>query len=304
MALDTSAMSAQTALLSDKLITKAIANAATAQLLISSQNFQSGVKTSGAVLKMSANIVVQDGATCSRNPLDNSVFSDTKIEVAPLKTNDNICAKTFYNTYLQSKVSKGQNDETIDGAVIEAITSKKIEAIGAYNERLLWSGDKALAGSNELHFIDGIRKQAKTGGATLLTVTTGSTISTLSKLQEAYLKTNINVRHDEDFYAFIGEDTYDYILMDLAKLNVFKPVEDNKLYGSRAKFQVVPGLNGTGEVYFGKLENLQLGTDGEGDMDTVQIKESPIDQNWFMDFNWTLGIKVIYPEEFAYAVGI
>ena len=301
MAFDTSAMTAHSELISDKLIAKAIANSATANMLIQSQNYQSGVKSSATILKLSADITVQLGDSCDRNPLGNSVFTDEKIFVTPLRVNENVCAKSFYNTVLQSKVSKGQNDEVIDDSVIFAVTEKKIKGIASFNEKLLWNGDTALAGSNPLHYFDGIRKQVKTGG-TALVLPTGTTLTMDLKLKEAFLKTNIDIRHDEDFFIFISEQVYDEYLAALSAKQITQPVDSTRVFGTSAKFAVVPGLNGVNEIYLGKLENLQMATDGEDDSESVQIKPNPIGSSMFMDFNWSLGIKVIYPEEFAYLV--
>jgi len=298
MALDVSAMTAQTALISDKLITKAIANSATAQMLISSGNYQAGVKSQEAVLKMSANVTVQSGANCGRNPLDSTVFGEAILKVAPLKSNDNICAKTFYATYLQAAISKGQVDESIDSTIIEQITAKKIEAIASVNEKLLWNGDTAALPATGLQFIDGIRKQAKVGNTALTLV--GA--DTLARLQSAFLQANVDIKHDEDFYIFVSEQVYDEYLMNLANRNVFQPTDSNKLFGSTGKIFVAPGLNGSREIFMGKQENIQLGIDGEGDSQYAKLKYSDETDSWYLDFAWSIGVKVIYPEEFAFAV--
>lgn len=298
MALDVSALSAQTELNSNKLITKAIANSATAKALIDSGNYQAGVKSRSAVLKMSAGVTVQSGANCGRTALDTTTFGEAIITVAPLKTNENICQKAFYGTYLQAAISKGQHEETISDEIIEQVLAKKIEAIAAVNEKLLWNGDTAANVATGLQFFDGIRKQAKVGNTALTLVGT----DTLSRLQSAYSQSNIDVRHDEDFYVFVSEQIYDEYLLNLANKNVFKPTEDMKLFGTTGKIMVVPGLNGTREIYMGKLENIQLGTDGLDDSEKTSLVWSVETQSFYLDFAWTLGVKVIYPEEMAFAV--
>ena len=298
MALDVSALSAQTELISNKLITKAIANSATAKALIDSGNYQAGVKSRSAVLKMSAGVTVQSGANCGRTALDTTTFGEAIITVAPLKTNENICQKAFYGTYLQAAISKGQHEETISDEIIEQVLAKKIEAIAAVNEKLLWNGDTAALPATGLQFFDGIRKQAKVGNTALTLVGT----DTLSRLQSAYSQSNIDVRHDDDFYVFVSEQVYDEYLLNLDNKNVFKPTEDMKLFGTTGKIMVVPGLNGTREIYMGKLENIQLGTDGLDDSEKTSLVWSIESQSFYLDFAWTLGVKVIYPEEMAFAV--
>jgi hypothetical protein len=298
MALDTTALSAQTDLISNKLITKAIANSATAKKLIETSNYQAGVKTRAAVLKMSAGVTVQSGANCGRNPLDTTVFGEAVIVVAPLKTNENICAKAFYGTYLQAAISKGQHEETISDEIIEQVLAKKIEAVAAVNEKLLWNGDTAANVSTGLQFIDGIRKQAKVGNTALTLVGT----DTLSRLQNAYSQANIDVRHDEDFYVFVSEQVYDEYLLNLANKNIFKPTDDMKLFGTTGKLFVAPGLNGSREIYMGKLENIQLGTDGTDDSEKAGLVWSVETQSFYLDFAWAIGVKVIYPEEMSFAV--
>ncbi|MCX2486605.1 hypothetical protein [Pedobacter sp. MR2016-24] len=299
MAINTDALSEQVALISDDIILKVIGGSATAELLTSTGNVQSGVKFETAVLKMDADVVLQDGDTCSRNPLDETKFDSAKIRVAPIATAENICPKKFYATYLQHVVSDGQNNETIDAELVNKIIGAKVKKIANKNEKLLWSGDVTLPASNELHFIDGIRKQVKAVSGTSITVT-GAT--TLDKLVSAYKQANLDVKHDEDFYIFMGQDTYDDYYFDLSKLNIVKPVEDFKLYGSGSgKFKIVPGLDRTKEVYLGRLANLQMGTDGTDDSQKTELVWSVETKSWYLDFAYTIGIKVIYPEEFAYA---
>lgn len=278
--------------------TLSVRNAQTAKLLIDSGNFQANVKGSAAVLKLDVEANFQDGSTCSRTALGSVKLSDTTIEVASIADYQNLCPKSLYNTYYAKMLSEGQNPEAeFDMAFIDDIMLKRAENIAAEVEVMLWAGDKSLSGSNNNKYIDGILKQIPAGGTAsyLELSTTGADI--VLKLQAAYNSMPVEVRNKEDFRIFVGEDVFDEYSIALANKNVYKPVEDFMIFGTRAKLVPTSGLNTTDKIVAIRLSNLQLGIDGRADADSATMYFSQETKNWYQDFNFSVGIKVIRTSE-------
>jgi len=170
-------------------------------------------------------------------------------------------------------------------------------------EQLIWQGDTSLSSGN-LKWINGILKQITSGTAGTNYTNIDSTKTTvLEQLQEAYSKMPIKARKAADFKIFIGEDMYDSYVADLAKLNIFKPVEDTKLYGTSAVLVPTAGLNGTYKIVATRLSNLQLGLDLESDLDKASLRFSNETEQWYMDFHFAVGVAIVYTaaSEIGYA---
>lgn len=279
---------------------KAVAESKTAKLLIENKAVQTGVKGSAAILKMDADVNLQDGSTCARNPLGNTNVTDKKIVVTPLKDEQNFCPKTVYNSYFSEFITSGQNPETEDFTpdFIKAAMDFRASKINLAVENLIWNGDTALTGSNPLKYVDGIVKQTLAGSYVNLSSVTGATI--VEKLQNIYLGMPAEVRTKDDFRIFIGEDLYGEYLVALANKNIFKPIEDMTLFGTTAKLFPTAGLNTDKKVIATRISNLQLGLDGEGEMDYADLKFSTETNQWYFDFHFAVGVSVIYPEQVGY----
>lgn len=271
-----------------------IGGSATAKALIDSSNVQFGVKGETAILKMDIDVNIQDNSACAgRSPLGDVRLSDAKIVVTPLKDTKNLCVKTIYNTYhaFQALNAGSYNGTELNEAFAEKIMNERAKAIASVNEKMLWQGDKAST-TNALNMrrINGVLKQI-----TAATAATGADI--VAKLQGVVTATNIDLLQHDDFYIFMGQDTFNAYKMALAGKNIFQHVEDNMLFGTTAKIMVVPGLNGSSTVVASRLSNLQLGLDLQSDFDQAKLKYDESSEQYFQDFYYALGIAVVYPAE-------
>jgi hypothetical protein len=270
---------------------KAIAGAATAKLLIDSRNVQFGVKGTAAILKLNSDVTLVDSSNCGRTGGSNIALSNKNLVVKPIADEANLCPATLWNTFYAESVAIGQApQEELLPAFADAIMTDRAMKIAAVNEQLIWRGDVSLIGVTNLKRIDGIVKQV-----TGTTVATGAT--TLAKLQTMFKNTDIDVRSQEDFHIFIGQDIYAEYLLDLAALNIYKPTEDFVLFGTVGKLFVAPGLNGSRVAVTSRLSNFQLGLDGEGDADRAEMRYSIETKQYYQDFNYALGVAVIWSEE-------
>lgn len=297
MALDVTGASAYVETNSRKMAAKVIATAQTAALLMASGNVQTGVKGSTPVLKIDADVVLQDGSTCGRTGAGDVRLSDVMITVKPLKDLQNYCSRTLYNTRFSWALRTGSDPEEEGWApeFINEITDMRSAKIAAWVEKMLWQGDTTLTGSNNLKFIDGIIKQMATGGLTI----TGTGTTYWEKLQTSVVKMPIDVRSQDDFVIFVGQDVEAAYGMEMANRNLYKEGAVNYLHGTNYKMIAVAGLNGTNKAWYGRLGNLQLGLDGDKDIDKAKLTYDINSELWYLDFHFAIGIKVIFTDEAA-----
>lgn len=291
MAIDVTGASAYVALASRDIITKVVAGAETAKLLINSGNFQGGVKGEVAVLKMDAEVVLQDANGCSRTPAGNVVLTDAKITVVPLKDLQNLCPKALYKTYFSWALRTGADPSTEgwEPAFIDEVEDLRARKIANWIEKLIWLGDTTLVGTNNLKWFNGIIKQVGVAGFPITAVGT----SVWAKLQSAFLQFPVDLRSQDDFRIFLGWDAFGQYGLEMANRNLFVTGNETTLHGTSAKIVAVSGLNGTMKAAFTRLSNLQYGFDGASDEEKATLMYSVETTNWYQDFYFSVGIKVI-----------
>ncbi|RZK45905.1 MAG: hypothetical protein EOO97_00280, partial [Pedobacter sp.] len=183
MSFDVSGLSAYVQNNSKAIATKAVANAQTAKLFIENGSVQTGIKGTAAILKMDADVSLQDAACGIRNPLGGITLSNKTITVKPIMDVQNVCPKTLYSTFYAEMIKKGQApQEELTPEFAQAIMDLRAKKISAVVEKLLWQGDTAITGAtNNLKRIDGIVKQVGSGFAI-----TASGADVIAKLQSIY----------------------------------------------------------------------------------------------------------------------
>ena len=297
MALDMTGATVVTTKVSDKIRTKIVAGSKTAALLISSGNVQYGVKGRAAVLKMDSDVVIQAG-TCGRNVSGDTRLANVFIDVVSLKDMQSMCPKALNNTYFEKLAKQGTSPENgFDAQFVSDVGEYRGAKIQNANEMLLWQGDTALPSGN-LKWIDGIIKQQGATGE----ITIAPTATTMvEQLQSFISQVPILFRTQEDTVLFVGEDTAMNYGIELVNKNLFKDPDSMTVLGTKLKMEDVPGLNGTNKIYLTRLSNLQLGLDGQGEDDKFDMFYSKDAAIWYMDFWWTIGIKVIEDTEVYWA---
>lgn len=299
MAFNVSGLADYVDLHSKEIAAKAVADAPTAALLISSGDVQVGVKGKTAVLKLDADVTFQDGASCGRTASGDTTLSEAILEVNPIKDIQNICSKSLYNTHYAWALKTGQDPEQEgwDASFAQYIMDLRSSKLKFEVEKLIWQGDKS--GSGNLQYIDGILKQATVALGAVDISTDETTI--VEQLQDSFSKMPIRISSKDDFRIFIGQDMYNRYKLALANKNIYQPTDDFTLFGTSAKIQPVSGLNDTNKVIMTRISNLQLGLDGSDETDKAVLRYSQETENWYMDFHFAVGIAVVYPQEAGYA---
>jgi len=276
-----------------------VASANTAKALIDSKNVQMGVRGSAAILKLNSDVVLVDASSCGRVANTAVALSNKNIVVKPIADYLTICPEALWNTFYAESIGNTQApEEEFLPAFANAIMEDRAKKIAFANEQLLWQGNTSLTGATNLNRINGIITQVTGTTGTTLTVT-GATI--VEELQNMFLQVPVNISEQDDFVIAIGRDTYNKYLVSLALKNIFRPVDDNSIYGTSGKFFVTNGLNGTNQAYALRWSNLVLGMNGDGEADKAELRYSIETRSWYQDFEYSLGIAVIYPNEVFYA---
>lgn len=280
-----------------KLVVDGVKEGKTSKLLIDSGNFQSGVLSRAAILKMDTNITLQKQG-CGRVAMGTTSFGETFLEVEKLASYKDICFDVIEGTYLDYALMSTSNDpedRVLQGEYIKEIFAKEVALINLEVEKNIWSGDKTL--TNNLKHIDGIKKQL--AGVTATTVA-GDTIA--KKLQKVYYAMDEDRRLLEDAYIFISESLYEEMYTEQYNLNLVREDVLFKVPGTQIKLFPTPGLSGTREVYGMNLSNLQLGFTGAPETDNIEMFYSKDDNIFKTNAFVSVGIKVITPSQVVKAV--
>jgi hypothetical protein len=304
MGFDISKLASYVAYIDPVLFSKSVAGARTAADLIAAGSVVFG-KGKVAVRTMNLDANFQSGDdSCARNASGDIILGNVNMDIVRLKQEKNLCFQdlenTFYALLVNGSIQPSEEGPNADfaNAVVDTAVSKQSEV----NERGLWISSTGLTASFGPDFTNynkynGIVTQLAATSSVIALTASGSTM--VEKLQNAVLTMPIKISSASDFRLAVGQDTYNSYLVALAGKNIYKPTEDQIVFGTSARLWVVPGLNGTGKVVGIRLSNLRLGMASQADMDRIEmeyIKDS-VFHGWTMDNYFSIGVVVIDPSE-------
>lgn len=278
----------------NEIATKAITEASTMKLLMQNKAVQFG-KGSNTVTTMTNSVTFSDGSACGRVEDAATTFSQRKISYVPLKVNKTYCYRNLYSTVLATALSKGQSNESMDSTTWAAVAEDIAKNISFEYEKLTWQGDTTLTGN--LSWYDGFVKLI-TGAGTTLTLT-GSDI--IAKLQSAASQIPINLKSQEDFRIFIGQDTMAALELALYNKNLYNPGGLTNIPGTTVKLEVVSGLNGTNKIIGSRISNLRAIMDEAGEETKAVMFFKQDTQESLIDFYFGGGVQIVFPSEAYYA---
>lgn len=314
MAFDISGLSAWVPNIDNTLFKEAVAGSTTAKDLIDAGSVVFG-KGDVAILKLDLDANFQSGDdSCVRNASGDVTLTNGTMTIYRIKDEKNLCFSKLQNTYYQlmTKGSIQPSEETATPEFANELIKLRVAKLAEANEKAIWIGYSAATASsvhngitygtdyanyNKFH---GIIQQVAAGSPIGMTLS-GSGI--VAKLQNAYLSMPVATRSQADFRIALGQDLFETYKAALASTAATIGVpSENTIFGTSAKFWVVPGLNGTNKVYAIRLSNLRLGMNDFNDLDRVQleyIKDATF-HGWTSDVYFSIGIKVIDPTEVGY----
>lgn len=290
------------------LITKSLFDARTVSLITK----QVGVKYVSALNLMDTTTAFTYGNTCGFNGSGNTTdFTQRTLTAVHTKVHEAICPKSLEQYWMQTQLTAGSMPTTIPFE--QAYAEQKVKSIQKALETAVWQGTGA-SGSitgfasifNTASVVD--LNDAAYGWATDLTFATlQSTSSNAIKLLNTF-ETNLSadIKGYDDVVIFCGYDVFTAIKQGLVAENYFNisylnGVENYELTlpGSNIKLIGVNGLNGTYDLYAGRLAHFIFGTDLLNEEERFEIfyaKEA--DEVRFV-CEFKAGVQIAFPDQCA-----
>lgn len=288
MALDLSKLGTYTREASPEHLTNSIMGADTVNFLKSQGGVMVGVKGSENISFLDGDVHFQDGSECGRNPLGTTSFDLGKIEVSPIKVEENLCPKKLEKTWMVEYLSQGQTyTEMIFANDIMKLKSAKIAKA---NELAIWKGDKEAVDVN-LNKYDGFILQLPTAEV----LPPDSTLT--KRLQKALLTVPAEVKNAEDFFIIMSHENKELLDMERANADYNNEGDYAKLFGTSKKIQALGGLIDEDLFIFARARSFRVATDLLGEEDSASMEYSNESKNIYLDYHFALGTKLIFKDE-------
>ena len=258
-------------------------------------NLQTGVKHSAALNILNTSVAFGDGATCGWDEAGTSAFSQRVLEVGNYKVNMSFCDRAmlkYWNGY-EVRVAAGQKSLPFEEEFVEGVISDIKDKM----ERNIWQGVKAT------DRMDGILT-ILAGEQSVIKPTVAQGATAYDKALAAYKA--IPAAKLDKAAIFMGVDEFRDLVLELTSKNLYHYDPANnaetlsyKLPGSNVIVEGVEGLDGADKEYIigGRLSNLFVGVDLEGDTDTFDFWYSKDDRIFKLAIEFALATQVAFPDE-------
>jgi hypothetical protein len=313
MALAFSGLSAYTKQLVKPLLTSAVFDAKTQQLILASGIVIPNVKSSVAIPLMETDAVFA-AQSCSFDASGTTTFSQRTITVGKIKVEEKICPKDMEAYFTQEALKAGSTYEDFGNSDFQkAFLDKKNVRIASQLETAIWQGDATGATAN-LNKFDGLQKLIAAGSPVLANVSgytgiTGSPIATvnasnvIAATEGIYKAIPVQVLSKGDVKIFVGNDWYRLLILAYREKNMFSynPQDSQAasfiLPATNVEVISVNGLNGTGDAYAISLANMAMAVDllDEENAYKLWFSEDNNDVRYRVEFK--IGVNVAFTNE-------
>jgi hypothetical protein len=283
------------------LITKSLFDARTVSLITK----QVGVKYVSALNLMDTTTAFTYGNTCGFNGSGNTTdFTQRSLTAVHTKVHEAICPKALEQYWMQTQLTAGSRPTTIPFE--QAYAEQKVKSIQKSLETAVWQSDStvtagAMDGFAKI-FADASVSNLNSGSLTYASLLTASNAILLLNQIESGLPADI--RGYDDVVIFCGLDVFLRIKQALVAENYFNisylnGVESFELVlpGSNIKLIAVNGLNGTYDLYAGRLAHFIFGTDLLNEEERFEIfyaKEAD-EVRFVVEFK--AGVQIAFPDQ-------
>ena len=281
------------------LITKSLFDARTVSLITK----QVGVKYVSALNLLDTTTAFTYGNTCGFNGAGNTTdFTQRSLTAVHTKIHEAICPKTLEQYWMQTQLTAGSRPTTIPFEQVYA--EQKVKSIQKALETAVWQSTGAggsMDGFAKI-FNDASVFDLNAGGLTYASLLTASNAILLLNQIESGLPADI--RGHDDVVIFCGLDVFLRIKQALVSENYFNISYLNGaesfelvLPGSNIRLIAVNGLNGTYDLYSGRLSNFIFGTDLLNEEERFEIfyaKEAD-EVRFVVEFK--AGVQIAFPDQ-------
>lgn len=306
MALSLGSLSAYTKQLVKPLLTSAVFEAKTQQMIKDGGIIIPQAKSVVAIPLMDTDAVFQSDS-CSFDPSGTTTITQRTITVGKIKIEEKICPKDLEAYFTQEALKAGSTYEDFGNADFQAAyLAKKNARIAAQLETAIWTGTVATTKFDGLStLIDAgspidANVSGYTGVATISTITASNVIAATEGIYKAIPAA---VLAKGDVKIFVGNDWYRLLILAYRALNMFSynPQDTNAqsfiLPATNVEIVSVNGLNTTGDAYAISLSNMAMAVD-------LVDEETNYNMWYSMDNNdvrfrvaFKIGVNVAYTNE-------
>ena len=311
MALSFSGLSAYTKQLVKPLLTSAVFDAKTQQLIMSNGVVLTGVKSSASIPLMDTDAVFGT-QSCSFDASGTTTFSQRTVTVGKIKVEEKICPKDLEAYFTQEALKAGSTYEDFGSADFQkAYLEKKNARIAAQLETAIWQGDTS-SGTANLNKFDGLIKlidagspvdanvSGFTGVATITTLDKDNVISAFKGVRKAI---PAQFKGKPGYKIFCGFDVWELYQQALIDANNFHyTAVDQVNYeltipGTTLKVVADHGLDGTGDIYGLYMPHVVLAVDLEDEETNYKMWYSEDNNDVRFRVEFKIGVNVAYTAE-------
>jgi len=313
MALAFSGLSAYTKQLVKPLLTSAVFEAKTQQMIKDGGIIIPNAKSVVAIPIMDTDAVFGT-QSCSFDASGTTTFSQRSITVGKIKIEEKICPKDLEAYFTQEALKAGSTYEDFGNSDFQAAyLAKKNIRIAAQLETAIWLGDTGSATAN-LNKFDGLAKLIAAGspvdanvsgytgvsGSAIATVTASNVIAATEGIYKAI---PIAVMSKGDVKIFVGNDWYRLLILAYRALNMFSYNPQDTmaasfvLPGTSVEVVSVNGLNTTGDAYALSVGNIALAVDLVDEEMAYNMWYSPDNNDVRYRVEFKMGVNVAFTQE-------
>ena len=307
MALSLGTLSSYTKQLVKPLLTSAVFEAKTQQIIKNGGIVIPGAKSVVAIPLIDTDSVFQTDS-CSFDPSGTTSITQRTITVGKIKVEEKICPKDLEAYFTQEALKAGSTYEDFGNADFQtAFLNKKNARIAAKLEQLMWTGNSgsgdAFSGFSTL--IDaGSPVDANVSGYTgVATITTITQSNVIAATEGIYKAIPVAVLAKGDVKIFVGDDWYRLLIMAYRALNLFayNPQDSQAksfiLPGTNVEVVAVNGLNTTGDAYAISVSNMAMAVDIVDEEQSYNMWYSQDNNDVRFRVAFKAGVNVAYTNE-------
>ncbi len=313
MALSLGGLTAYTKQLVKPLLTSAVFEAKTQQMIMAGGIVIPNVKSSAAIPLLDTDAVFAT-QSCSFDASGTTTFTQRTITVGKIKVEEKICPKDLEAYFTQEALKAGSTYEDFGNTDFQKVfLDKKNTRIAAQLETAIWQGDATGATANTNKF-DGLQKLIAAGSPVDANVSgytgiTGSAVATVTAsnviacTEGIYKAIPVAVLSKGDVKIFVGDDWYRLLIMAYRALNLFayNPQDTAArtfvLPGTSVEVVPVNGLNTTGDAYAISLSNMAMAVDLIDEENSYKMWYSEDNNDVRFRAEFKIGVNVAFTTE-------
>lgn len=294
------------------LLTSAVTDAKTQQLIIKQGILLTGVKSAESIPLMDTDAAFQTDS-CSFDASGTTAITQRTVTVGRIKVEEKLCPKDLETKFTQEALNEGSTYEDFGNAEFERVyLERKNQKIASQLEVAIWQGDTDSTNIN-LNKFDGLIKlidagspiDANVSGYTgIATVTTLSASNALAVVKGVKNAIPAALKGRKDVVIFCGYDFYDMYVDAGVAANLFHyDFKDDSNYGglkvpgTGIRLEATHGLDGTGDLYAFRLANAAMGVDMKDEETNYKLWYSEDNNDVRFRVAFKMGVNVAFTAE-------